>query len=411
MTPKCYKTQLIMPIQKNVLVIAAAGNESTNRESFPAASNNVLGVGALDNRLNSLANYSNYGSWVSVSAPGTNIFSTYLNNTYRSSSGTSMSSPFVASLAAMIMNQAPYLSADQTRWIIEKTSDDFTGSDKISHGKIDVDGSLKFIDTYNRIYGQDGIETSIAISKNSWPERMQAELSPYERSLNKNIEEKSGSFAYLASYETFPDSLSASSLAYKTQAPILLTQSNGLNDSVKEELKRLNITDVVLLGGEVALSDKVKEDAENEGYRTTRISGPTRYETAAEIGDYIAKKNGEVIVASGQSFADSLSASAIAAKLQIPIVFVKGNEIPTATKEFLNKYDFSSIYVVGGEKVVSKKIASTLKATRIAGVDRYETNKAILSYFSKRYPIDDLVFATGTNYKDALTGSGFAGFK
>lgn len=122
---------------KDVLFIHAAGNNGANLDdpnepNFPndAVNNgaeiadNVITVGALDPKYGStlIASYSNYGKInVDVFAPGTDIYSTYPNNTYEYSPGTSMAAPAVAGVAALIFSQYPKLSASQVKKIIMKS--------------------------------------------------------------------------------------------------------------------------------------------------------------------------------------------------------------------------------------------------------------------------------------------------
>ncbi|HEY9840318.1 MAG: S8 family peptidase [Candidatus Sericytochromatia bacterium] len=138
-------------LEKDVILIAAAGNSghAGNKpiKSYPAAIPGVMAVGATDNK-DQLARFSQIGDWISISAPGVNILSTFptyasqmpsLN--YGSISGTSMATPAVAGVAALVRSKFPQLNAAQTKAQIEANADDM--GDKgydifFGHGRINV---------------------------------------------------------------------------------------------------------------------------------------------------------------------------------------------------------------------------------------------------------------------------------
>jgi subtilisin family serine protease len=122
---------IVYAAQKDVLIVSGAGNESIDLDesiNYPndylqdmEISNNFISVGATNSKYGSgvVAKYSNYGKTkVDVFAPGSNILSTYPNNTYKSINGTSMASPAVAGLAALLRSYYPTLTASQVKDII-----------------------------------------------------------------------------------------------------------------------------------------------------------------------------------------------------------------------------------------------------------------------------------------------------
>ncbi|WP_270889891.1 S8 family serine peptidase [Pedococcus sp. 5OH_020] len=120
-------------VGKGVLVVAAAGNDGTTTPNFPAAYPQVVAVGATD-AVGQRAAFSQYGSWVSVGAPGTGITSTspaagssFFQPGYDKSDGTSFSTPLVAGEAALLWSLRPGVSASDVRAAIVRSAHGYTG--------------------------------------------------------------------------------------------------------------------------------------------------------------------------------------------------------------------------------------------------------------------------------------------
>jgi thermitase len=106
--------------EAGILFVAASGNASTNTDRtphYPASYNlpNVISVAALD-RNDQLAAFSNFGPrTVHIAAPGKDILSTWLDNEYQNASGTSMATPVVAGVAALVLSREANLSVEELR--------------------------------------------------------------------------------------------------------------------------------------------------------------------------------------------------------------------------------------------------------------------------------------------------------
>lgn len=112
--------------QKGIVVVAAAGNDGNSQQNYPACDPGVLAVGATDSS-GGRAQYSNYGSWVPIAAPGSNILSTYKDGGYETMDGTSMASPHVAAAAALVLSEHPSWTPDQVRQALVGSGDATSG--------------------------------------------------------------------------------------------------------------------------------------------------------------------------------------------------------------------------------------------------------------------------------------------
>jgi len=127
------KTALEYARNQGVIVVAASGNDSVSTPYYPASFSTVISVSAVD-QTKALATYSNYGSSISISAPGTNIYTTFKGNAYGFGSGTSLASPQVTGVLALM---AAYLNVTDEE-TIERLL--LTSSDLGSLGRDDYFG-------------------------------------------------------------------------------------------------------------------------------------------------------------------------------------------------------------------------------------------------------------------------------
>jgi thermitase len=124
---------------QGAVIVAAAGNAGTQAKIYPGAYPNVIAVAATDNKDNK-ASFSTYGRWVDVAAPGVSVYSTFPNHPfvlgtqngrsmgYDIASGTSMASPVVAGVAALVWSSPAGTANTSVRTKVESTADRIDGT-------------------------------------------------------------------------------------------------------------------------------------------------------------------------------------------------------------------------------------------------------------------------------------------
>ncbi|MFP4342612.1 MAG: S8 family serine peptidase [Cyclobacteriaceae bacterium] len=128
-----YQDLINFGASRGIVFVAAAGNDGSDVIQYPAGYDNVIAV-ANSGRGDILSGSSSFGSWVDVTAPGSSVLSTttenvngtVVSNGYQLSSGTSFSSPLVASLVGLLKKQSPGLTAPQLEEILKNTADDIS---------------------------------------------------------------------------------------------------------------------------------------------------------------------------------------------------------------------------------------------------------------------------------------------
>ena len=236
------------------------------------------------------------------------------------------------------------------------------------------------------------------------------------------------------------DGLSASPLAAKLKAPMLLSKTDEVPKATLDYLKKLsenttisnlkNIT-INLVGGKGVLSDNVERQLKDLGYTVKRYGGENREATSMKVANAIGNKdNAFVVGANGEADAMSIASVASSTKMSqtnnaiAPIIVSNFKGLSSNTLDFLD--NAKTVTVLGGEAVVSNEefdtikeaVPTTAKVNRIAGANRQQTNaKVISTYYAGNFGdgSDVLVAKDGQRNKmelvDALTVSNLAALK
>ncbi len=237
----------------------------------------------------------------------------------------------------------------------------------------------------DREAGKDRIETSILISKQQY---------------------KKSRTVIIVRNDLYPDALTAGLLGKVKPAPILLTPSKMLDPRVEAEIRRLGATEIIIVGGKSAISlDVEKALAAYDSDTVERLDGIDRYETATLVARKVAGLvdiRQTAIITTGENWPDALSASAFACKNNHPILLVRKNKIDQVVNRTMKDLKIGQVYLVGGPMAVSETVAKKLPKviTRIAGLNRYGTAKAVAEYGFK--DAKGMYLASGEVYADAL---------
>jgi hypothetical protein len=204
-----------------------------------------------------------------------------------------------------------------------------------------------------RIAGTDRIFTSIAVSQ-------------------RNFDNSVAGVVVLTRSDGFADALAGAPLAAMFDGPVLLNPTGYLDRFVASEIQRLDPeAGVILLGGEAALSPAVEDSLNDMGIDTLRIAGDNRYDTARDIAELITFLAGEpstILLATGLSFADALSAGAAASAVGGVVLLTQDGAPAGPTNEFIAAFAAVPRYCFGGPAC-----AAYPSSTHLVGLNRYET--------------------------------------
>lgn len=402
-------------VAAGAVVVVAAGNSGFSLDTnvfAPANCANVINVAAVRSD-GSRAAYSNYGSTVDLAAPGGpgGILSLLnggqrspdTNWTYGMKQGTSMSTPIVSGVIALMLSANPSLTPAQVESILKSSarpfptnvstpcSSDVTNTFHCGAGIVDAAAALRAVDAQS---GGSDTATTPFTRLGSTGDRFATNLAIEALADRTDV--------ILVSGSVYPDGLAASALAKQQNADIILVPPTGLGSAQIQAIINEQPQTVWIIGGPQAIPSSVEAQlttpvssggAGVESTRIQRVFGPTRYETAVEVSKRIQTianlgARPTAIVVRGDSFADAVIAGpatfGIAGGVgSHPIFLVNRDTIPNGVVEQLRARGITNVLIVGGTAVVSDTVRLGIQSlgisvTRAAGADRYET-AAVLS--------------------------------
>ncbi|WLD92995.1 cell wall-binding repeat-containing protein [Alkalihalobacillus sp. AL-G] len=168
---------------------------------------------------------------------------------------------------------------------------------------------------------------------------------------------------FVAAGRSFPDALSASSIASSNNWSIVLTEEDKMTNSSLQYLKGKN---VVIAGGTAVVSGTVQNQITNAvGSQPLRLAGETRYDTLYEILNHFKDSisSDTVLVSTGTDFPDALASSTLSVKSKAPLI-IASDELEPKLADFLETYksenNVTDLKVIGG--VVPNTVTGSVKA-------------------------------------------------
>jgi len=252
-----------------------------------------------------------------------------------------------------------------------------------------------------RLAGTDRIETAVEISEGTF---------------------ESSADALLARADLYPDALAGNYLAGAVGAPILLSHTDEVPQETLDELERLGVETVHLLGGTAALSTDVEAQLEAAGFTVNRVAGEDRYETAREVaitqdaaGIGETDEGRTALLATGQNFADALTGGPLAYAGSHPLLLTPSNTLSDDAGATLEQLGIEHVLILGGTVAISQGVEDAVEdlgmtTERLAGGTRYSTATEIAEFaLTQGFSDEHADVATGRTFPDALTGGPHAG--
>lgn len=145
------------------------------------------------------------------------------------------------------------------------------------------------------------------------------------------------------------DALTAGSLAAKLNIPILITQSDQLNEITEKAIKDWGIEKVTIIGGKTQVSETLKAKLQSSGITVDRLAGRTRVDTALEVAKAVNSDPNKVIFANKDAYPDALIAPYLSKAQQAPIMLIDKDEASVSVKQYLRDNEIKESIILGGK--------------------------------------------------------------
>ncbi|NHZ70115.1 MAG: hypothetical protein GWP18_00565 [Proteobacteria bacterium] len=176
----------------------------------------------------------------------------------------------------------------------------------------------------------------------------------------KRFHTAGASVVYIATGENHPDALITAAAAGHEGAPLLLTRAGTLPLDTVKELQRLAPDEVIVVGGESAISPFVVDRIAQYTPLVTRVSGSDRYATSAAVSRMTYGTGGKVYTATGLEFPDALVGAAAAVSSGSSLLLVTDTSVPAPTAGELNRIAPNEIILLGGITAVDRQTQADL---------------------------------------------------
>lgn len=427
--PTALQTAIDAALAKEIVVVAAAGNEELDfpgLTSVPASCNGVISVGAVG-ETSAPAPYSNANAYVDLVAPGGDlatdrgILSTRLGGGTATLDGTSFSAPYVTGAVALLRSADPTLGADVIEAILEETAVHPSGvrTDGLGWGRLDLAAAVSLAATGPVPKPKPATDFPVGLVVRVSAEEAVTDAVRQAVAMSQFVFTKGqAQHVIVARRDDFADALAGSSLGFGF-GPVLFTERTGsLNATTATELARVlpKTGRVYLLGGTAALPEGLEAELRGRGFSPVRLAGVTREITAAAIADEVRVRVRELgftpsrtaILATGRAWPDAVTAGSLGAWFGYPILLTEPTALPPATRDKLAMLRPQRLYVVGGTAAVSDAVAAAARdaggsqLVRLAGIDRSGTAMAVARRFREDFRAEngvDPTLAIGVNLR------------